>query len=223
MSLIKKQPAYETSIPPYTIELPEGINDSTGNGTFIVVGLGNNGDKYSETRHNIGFKAVNYFAERNDFPSWTTKKNLKSEISENKINGNKIILIKPTTFMNNSGEAVQLVKRFYKLENENILIVHDDVDIDFGQIRMRTDGKSAGHNGIRSVISSLNNEYFSRVRIGVGPKKPAQIPSEDFVLKNFSSAQQSEQKSLLQETSSILSEYAFSNGKLTVETRSFII
>lgn len=221
MSLIKKSPAYESKIPPYTIDLPEGINRD-GDDTILLIGLGNPGDKYTDTRHNIGFNSVNNFAIKNDFPDWSIKKSLKSEITENKINGNKIILAKPTTYMNSSGEAVQLVKNFYKIENEKIIVIYDDVDIDFGQIRMRSGGKSAGHNGIKSLINNIG-EDFTRVRIGIGPKRPAQITSEDFVLQNFTKAQQSEMNSLLQETNSILSEFSFSGGKIEPETRKFII
>src|SRR4029078_6482586 len=133
----------------------------------------------------------------------------------------QVIAIKPTTFMNLSGEAVQAVAHFYKTPAERILAVYDEIDIDFGQIRMRMGGGSAGHNGVKSLIEHLG-EGFGRVRIGIGPKTPEQIDSADFVLAKFTSEQQAHLKNLTQETSAILSEYIY-GGQLPHETRSFIV
>lgn len=213
MSLIRKKPAMETSAPFYTM----GLED-----TFLIVGLGNIGKEYAGTRHNIGFDVVDHFASKQDFPDWINKKDLKCALTNNKVGNNKIILAKPTTYMNLSGEAVQAVQHFYRIENNRTLVVHDELDIDFGSIRTRVGGKSAGHNGIKAVIQHCD-EDFGRVRIGVGPKKPAQIPSEDFVLKKFSKEQKDNLKLLLQEANSILSEYAYGKGELPAETRNFLI
>lgn len=213
MSLFQKKPVIESSAPFYTLGLGS---------TLLIVGLGNLGKKYEGTRHNIGFDVVDNFAAKNDFPAWIAKKDLKCELTSHSLGNNKIILIKPATYMNLSGEAVQTVQHFYRIDNSKTLAVHDELDIDFGSIRTRVGGKSAGHNGIKSLISHCG-EDFSRVRIGVGPKKPEQIKSEDFVLKKFNKEEQSNLKLLLQESGSILSEYAYGNGELPAETRSFLL
>lgn len=213
MGLFQKKPAIENIAPFYTIDEQKPL---------LIVGLGNIGEKYAANRHNIGFQAIEHFAKKFDFSKWSDKHSLHSLISENVLENNKIILIKPTTYMNNSGEAVQAVQKYYKINNLQTLVVHDDIDIDFGQIRLRAGGKAAGHNGIKSVITSCG-EDFGRVRIGIGPKKPTSIPSEDFVLKNFSKMEALEMNSLLQETTAILSEYCFGSGHLPNETRTFII
>lgn len=213
MGLFQKKPAVENSAPFYTIDEQKPL---------LIVGLGNPGSKYTDNRHNIGFKAIDRFAGKFDFPKWSEKQTLRCLISENILENNKIILIKPTTYMNDSGQAVQAVQRYYRIDNSQSLVVHDDVDIDFGQIRLRIGGKAAGHNGIKSIISSCG-EDFGRARIGIGPKMPAAVPSEDFVLKNFSKKEEAELSSLLQETTAILSEYCFSSGQLPNETRNFII
>jgi PTH1 family peptidyl-tRNA hydrolase len=123
--------------------------------------------------------------------------------------------------MNLSGEAVQAVAAFYKIASDRIVVVHDELDIDFGQIRLRVGGSSAGHNGIKSVSGAIG-EAYARIRIGVGPKKPARMPSEDFVLQKFSTEQEAELPNLKREVLAILSEYLY-GGQLPHETRSFLI
>ena len=213
MGLFQKKPAVESSAPFYTIDEQKPL---------LIVGLGNVGEKYAKNRHNIGFNTVEHFAGKFDFPKWSDKTSMRCLVSENVLENSKVILIKPTTYMNNSGSAVQAAQKYYKIANEQTLVVHDDVDINYGQIRLRTGGKAAGHNGIKSIISHCG-ENFGRVRVGIGPKKPANIPSEDFVLKNFSKKEKDELGNLLQETTAVLSEYCFSGGHLPAETRSFII
>lgn len=213
MSLFQKKPSFETSAPFYTLGLET---------TLLIVGLGNIGKEYAGTRHNIGFDVVDNFAAKQDFPDWINKKDLKCYLTSHKLGDSKVILIKPTTYMNNSGEAVQAVQHFYRLDNSKTLVVYDELDIDFGMIRMRIGGKSAGHNGIKSITKYCDEDY-RRVRVGIGPKKPAQISSEDFVLGKFAKTQEKNIKLLLQETNSILSEYAYGRGELVSETRSFIV
>lgn len=211
--MFRKRPSVETSAPFYTLGLET---------TLLIVGLGNPGKEYDGTRHNIGFNIVDNFAKKQGFSDWIAKKDLKSAHASHKLGSSKVILIKPTTYMNNSGVAVQAVQHFYRIDNSKTLVVYDDLDIDFGSIRSRIGGKSAGHKGIKSVIAHCG-EDFARVRVGVGPKKPARIASEDFVLSKFGKDQQDNLKLLLQETNSILSEYAYGNGQLPAETRSFLI
>lgn len=123
--------------------------------------------------------------------------------------------------MNLSGEAVQAVASFYKIAPQHTTVIHDELDIDFGQIRLRTGGSSAGHNGLKSIIQHLG-EDFGRIRIGVGPKKPAQIDSADFVLQKFSAAERDQLTNLYREVNAIISEYLYGE-QLPVDTRTFLV
>jgi PTH1 family peptidyl-tRNA hydrolase len=190
--------------------------------TLLIVGLGNIGKEYDGTRHNIGFAVLDHFADKQRFDGWVAKKQLHCQQVAHILGNTRVILCKPTTFMNDSGRAVQTLQRFYKVNNSSTLVVYDELDIGFGQIRTRIGGGSAGHNGIKSLITHLG-EDFGRVRIGIGPKKPEQTDSADFVLSKFDKPQEKQLPLLLQETSAILSEYSHSSGQLIDETRSFII
>lgn len=190
------------------------------NKTLLFVGLGNPGKEYDLTRHNIGFAVLDAFAEKNSFEPWTEKKDLKAITSQATLNDTRAILCKPQTFMNLSGEAVQAVAHFYKIPLESIIVVHDELDVDFGQIRMRTGGSAAGHNGIKSVTKHLGESY-GRIRIGIGPKTPEQIDAADFVLQKFNTKEQENLVKLIRETNSILSELAY-GSPLSPETRSFL-
>lgn len=213
MALFQKRPQLGDSIQFYTL---------SKNQTILIVGLGNVGREYDGTRHNIGFDVVDEFARKNDFPNWIDKKDLKCHLSQNTIGDVRVILIKPTTFMNLSGEAVQAVASFYKIAPDKIVAVHDELDIPFGQLRMRVGGSSAGHNGLKSVIQHIGDQ-FGRVRVGVGPKEPAQMETSDFVLARFNKEQQSHIHELTREATAVLSEYVFSGQALTTETRNFLI
>lgn len=191
------------------------------NKTVLIVGLGNPGKEYEGTRHNIGFEAVDRFAGDHDFPAWIEKKDLKCRFTQTQLGEAKVIVIKPTTFMNLSGEAVQAVANFYKIGAENIIVVHDELDIPFGQIRTRVGGSSAGHNGIKSITGQIGDQY-GRVRIGIGPKLHEKQDSADFVLAKFGSKEQEQLKNLTREVSAILSEYVYGN-ELPHETRTFIV
>jgi len=192
------------------------------NKTVLIVGLGNPGDEYDGTRHNIGFETLDAFAKANDFGAWTHKKDLKCSLSTKTLGDTRVILCKPTTFMNNSGEAVQAVRSFYKVHPNQTVIIHDELDVNFGQIRTRVGGSAAGHNGVKSVIQHIG-EDFGRIRIGIGPKIPEQIDSADFVLKKFSKDQQAKIPELIREATAIISEAVYANGQLAAETRSFLI
>lgn len=190
--------------------------------TVLIVGLGNIGEKYDGTRHNIGFACIDAFVDKNpEMHPWIDKKDLKCHFSTGQIGETKVVAIKPTTFMNLSGEAAQAVAHFYKIPADQIIAIYDELDVNFGQIRTRKGGGSAGHNGVKSLIQHLG-EDFGRVRVGIGPKVPEQIDSADFVLGRFNSEQQAQIKNLSQETNAILSEYIHGN-QLNAETRSFII
>jgi len=213
MGLFQRRPQVSDPVQYYTL----GQNK-----TILIVGLGNIGKEYDGTRHNIGFACLDAFAQANEFDPWIHQKNLKSHIASATLGDTRTIIMKPTTFMNLSGEAVQAVMYFYKVPADKVVVVHDELDINFGHIRTRNGGGSAGHNGLKSVIG-LVGEDFGRVRIGIGPKEPAQMDSADFVLASFSKAQQADMKNLTREVNAILSEYAFGDGHLQEETRSFLI
>jgi PTH1 family peptidyl-tRNA hydrolase len=213
MSLFQRRPQLGDTINFYTL----GQNK-----TLLVVGLGNPGKEYDGTRHNIGFACLEAFAKAADFQPWIEKKTLKCLEATAVLGDTKVILMKPTTFMNLSGDAVSAVANFYKIAAEKIIVVHDELDIPFGQVRLRTGGSSAGHNGLKSIIGQIG-EGFGRVRIGIGPKTPEQIDSADFVLGRFSKEQQGHVPELTREVSAVLSEAAYGAGNLPQETRSFIL
>ena len=190
--------------------------------TVLLVGLGNPGAEYDLTRHNVGFYTMDAFVEQTDeMGSWSVKKDMKCLLATGQLGQTRVIAIKPTTFMNLSGEAVQAVASFYKIKPDGIVVLHDELDIKFGQIRLRARGSDAGNNGIKSITQHIG-EGYGRVRIGIGPKKPAQIDSADFVLQKFSAKEQNELSNLARETNAILSEFIY-GSELPHETRSFIV
>lgn len=213
MSLFQRRPHVGDTIQFYTLSQSK---------TVLIVGLGNPGKEYDDTRHNIGFSCLDAFTAANEFDSWIEKKDLKCLVATARLGDTHTIAIKPTTFMNLSGEAVQAVAHFYKIPAEKIIVVHDELDIPFGQVRLRTGGSAAGHNGLKSVIGAIG-EGFGRVRIGIGPKEPEQMDTADFVLQKFSKDQQAHMTELTREVSAILSEFAYGDGQLPQETRSFIV
>ncbi|HYH36071.1 MAG TPA: aminoacyl-tRNA hydrolase [Candidatus Saccharimonadales bacterium] len=193
------------------------------NKTVLIAGLGNPGKEYQETRHNIGFMCIDDFVGKTDgMEEWVRKKDLKCLLSTGRLGDTRVLAVKPATFMNLSGEAVAAVINFYKLNADHIIVVHDELDIDFGQIRLRQGGSDAGHNGIKSVTQHIGEDY-GRIRIGVGPKKPAAIKSEDFVLQKFSAEQLEQLPNLTREVSAILTEYLYGDQNLPHDTRNFLV
>lgn len=151
----------------------------------LIVGLGNVGKEYDGTRHNVGFATIDKFHAENDFPKWRENPKFKSYISEDFIAGKKVILAKPTTLMNLSGEAVRALKDFYKLQNSDITIIHDELDLPFGTVKEKQGGGSAGNNGLKSLIASIG-EDFKRIRIGIKNDLLDKVDAADFVLGKFS-------------------------------------
>lgn len=137
---------------------------------YLIVGLGNPEDKYSKTRHNMGFNAINILAK--EYNIELTKEKFRGIIGEGIIEGKKVMLLKPQTYMNMSGESIIEFKNFYKLENEQIIVIYDDIDIEPENIRLRERGSAGNHNGMKSVIYQLKTEEFPRVRIGIGAPGP---------------------------------------------------
>lgn len=149
----------------------------------LIVGLGNFENKYLLTRHNIGFMMADFFANSHN-QSFRPDKKLKSLITKFKLDGEDIVVIKPLTYMNLSGEAVVAVMNFYKIGVKDIIIIYDDITIDLGKTRFRSSGSDGGHNGIKSIIQHLGTKTFDRLKLGIGPQP--NIPSEAYVLQNFS-------------------------------------
>ncbi len=187
----------------------------------LIIGLGNKGKKYDSTRHNIGFSSVDAFANAHEFGSWIEKKTLKSLVTTQTLGDTRVILAKPTTYMNLSGEAGLAISKFYKIPTSQIIAVYDELDIPFGQVRTRQGGSSAGHNGVKSLIAALG-EDFGRLRIGIKNDNLAKIDSADFVLAKFSKEEQKQIASLLKEVTSVLTEYVYT-GELPEDTRNFLI
>ena len=149
----------------------------------LIVGLGNPGAKYDGTRHNIGFKFINAIVKASSIEV-SKKASLKSHVYQPVISGQKFLAIKPQTFMNLSGEAVVAVMNFYKIQPSEICVVTDDVDVEFGRVRVRAKGGAGTHNGMKSVVQCLGTQDFMRLRLGIGPK-PEFMDSKDFVLQPF--------------------------------------
>lgn len=213
MAFLIKRPQVGDSIQFYTL----GKNK-----TILLVGLGNIGKEYDGTRHNAGFACLDHFVAKTDSMSaWVNKTDQKCYQSTGQVGESRVIAIKPTTLMNLSGEAVQLVAGFYKIHPQNIVLIHDELDIDFGLIRTRTGGSAAGHNGIKSVIKHVGEET-GRIRIGIGPKHPEQIDSADFVLGKFDKKESEQLPNMQREVTAILSEYLY-GGQLPTDTRNFIV
>lgn len=143
----------------------------------LIVGLGNPGPRYHKTRHNLGWVAIDAFAAEKKL-SWKNDKDC--ELADFSFNSNKIFLIKPTTFMNRSGEPVQRIAHFYKVAPEHILVIHDELDLILGSVRLKRGGGEGGHNGLRSISTSLGSREYMRLRIGVG--RPLDKTTEDDVV-----------------------------------------
>lgn len=166
----------------------------------LIAGLGNIGDKYCFTRHNAGFMVLDKWALEKSL-SFREEKKLKCFLAKDGDN----ILIKPTTFMNLSGEAVRAVMDYYKIEVKDILIIYDDIALDLGKIRFRANGSDGGHNGIKSIIQHIGSKNFDRLKIGIGPQP--NIPSENYVLQSFSKEQLDELKIVLKTSIDAVSFY----------------
>lgn len=202
MALFQKKPQVSDSLPLYTIG---------GSKTILIIGLGNPGKQYVGTRHNIGFNVLDHFASKNGFPAWMAKKDLKCELTTANLGENRVILGKPITFMNLSGEAAQAVQRFYRVYNPQTLAVYDELAIPFGQLRTRLGGTDAGHNGIKSLIQYLGDD-FGRLRIGIGSKIAERADASDFVLGKFTKEEQGKVPKILQEANALITEYIFGSS-----------
>ena len=159
----------------------------------LIAGLGNIGEKYCFTRHNAGFMVLDKWALDDGF-AFKEEKKLKSFIAKK----DDIIFVKPTTFMNLSGEAVRAVMDYYKIDVKDILIIYDDIALDLGRIRFRANGSDGGHNGIKSIIQHVGTKDFDRLKVGIGPQP--NVPSENYVLQNFPKENLEELKNVLKKS-----------------------
>lgn len=161
---------------------------------YLIVGLGNPGSKYEGTRHNVGYAALDILAEKLHLKVDRVK--FQGLMAQGSYQGMKVILLKPTTYMNLSGQSVSAAARFYKIPPEHIIVLSDDISLDPGRLRVRKNGSAGGHNGLKSIISSLGSQEFPRVKIGVGAKPHPDYDLADWVLGTFPK----EQKKLMEET-----------------------
>lgn len=155
---------------------------AAGQSLYLIVGLGNPGPQYAGNRHNVGFQCVDELAARHDM-SWRRSARFKSSLAEGHIGPHRVLLVKPLTFMNDSGTAVGPLARYYKVPPERILVIYDDLDLPLARLRLRPGGSSGGHNGINSLIAHLNTQDFPRLRIGIG--RPVHGDPIDYVLGDF--------------------------------------
>ena len=152
----------------------------------LIVGLGNPGKEYEKTRHNIGFMILDEFAKKEKL-QFASKSKFKGQIVNTIVQNEAVILLKPTTYMNNSGEAVLAVKQFYNINNEDIFVIYDDLDLPCGKVRIRQKGSSGGHKGIKSIIRCINDENFHRLKVGID--RIEKISVIDYVLGKFTPEQ----------------------------------
>lgn len=168
---------------------------------ILVFGLGNPGHQYQNTRHNIGFLALDFFSKRHSFELLSSKFN--SLCSEVTLFDQKILFIKPQTFMNLSGQAIKHFSDFYKVSSQKIVILHDDIDLPFETIRKKAKGGHAGHNGVKSILEALGTDQFFRLRLGVGrPFDTTDV--SDYVLSQFNSEEKQKLPALLEKASELL-------------------
>mgnify|MGYP000613302297 CR=1 FL=1 len=154
----------------------------------LIIGLGNPGIKYKNTWHNIGFITIDKIAHFLAAPKFKQVSKFLAEISSvsyKNENQDKIILAKPLTFMNNSGKSVAAITNFYKIESDNIIVIHDDIDLPLGKIRISFNSSAGGHNGIKSIIESLGTKKFCRIKIGIATERKKIIGAADYVLSRF--------------------------------------
>lgn len=168
----------------------------------LLVGLGNPEDKYAKTRHNLGSEVLDELVKKLNLVDWSLESKFKSEV----IKTPELILVKPQTYMNNSGQAVKSLISYYKIEPEDVVIIHDELDLPLGKIKVRIGGAAAGHHGVESIINTLGTDQFIRIRLGIGnlktqssEHKHAHIDTNKFVLEPFLHSEKSQVKHMLKQ------------------------
>ena len=155
--------------------------------TSLIVGLGNPDPHYQKTWHNIGFQAVDLFYKKHqaDFKNFAKKSDFNAVIAEGRVGPDKVIIVKPDTYMNNSGQAVSAIMKFFRIDSNNLIVIHDEIDLPIGTSRVSANASAAGHKGVQSIINQLNHQTFNRVRIGIRPAS-LKIPTDRYVLQKIS-------------------------------------
>lgn len=171
----------------------------------LIVGLGNPGNSYNNTRHNCGFRVIDYYASKNNL---NFKSKFNGLYAETIINGEKVILLKPQTYMNLSGECVSKFFNYYNLELEDLLVIYDDVDYEVGKFRIKRNGRPNGHNGIKNIIECLKSENIYRLKIGISKNN---IPLVDYVLGKFSDEDNKKLSRLFNITSNVIEDFSNMN------------
>jgi PTH1 family peptidyl-tRNA hydrolase len=151
----------------------------------LIIGLGNPGKKYEHTWHNLGFLAVENFRQLSDLPKFKKSAKFQAEVSNGDFNGEKIILARPQTFMNNSGQSVVALTHYYKLQPKDIIVIHDDLDLPLERIRLGWNSSAGGHNGIKSIIELLGTQAFFRIKLGIATELLKKIAPADYVLTSW--------------------------------------
>jgi PTH1 family peptidyl-tRNA hydrolase len=167
---------------------------------LLIIGLGNPGKEYARTRHNAGFLLVDYLKEKYAFPDFEFNKKLNCETSKKAAANGEVMLIKPQTFMNESGRAIRAVLDFYKIKPENMVVLHDEIDLPLGTYKITNNSSSAGHNGVQDIIDHIGTQNFRRIRVGIANEDlRAKIEPGDFVLQKFTDEELSEISALFPE------------------------
>lgn len=156
---------------------------------ILIVGLGNPGEEFTNTRHNLGFIVLDDFQKEKEFSSWREKKKLFSQIAEGKIGREKVVLAKPQTFMNNSGRAVRALLDRYKIKPDNLWVIHDELSLPFGELKISEKKGPAGHKGVQSIIEKIKTKDFFRLRIGASTEATKDKTKKEVVLKRFNAAE----------------------------------
>lgn len=177
---------------------------------IVIVGLGNPEKKYDNTYHNVGFYCVDYFAENNGIKFTKTKYN--ALVGEGMVEGNKVVILKPLTYMNNSGVSVSQIVNQLKLPLEKLLVVYDDLDLPCGTLRFRKKGSAGTHNGMRNIVTVLGREDFARLRVGIG--KDDNIPVIDYVLSRINKENKDKLNNILPKMNGVIKEFIKSDGKI---------
>jgi PTH1 family peptidyl-tRNA hydrolase len=170
----------------------------------LIVGLGNPGETYENTRHNVGFRVCDELRNQLELEDWKYEKKYEANISEDRKRG--ITLMKPQTFMNLSGNSASQYANFFKVDPADILVVYDDIDLQFGDIRFRKEGSSAGHKGVQSIIDLMGTDEIKRVKVGIGHEEK-KIPTEAFVLQKFSEEEEKKLPKIIQEASAAVKNH----------------
>jgi len=173
-----------------------------------IIGLGNPGPKYAETRHNVGFRVIDLLAARHQFP--TPQRILQAIVGQGQIEDNKVALVKPLTFMNESGRAVARLCAHFDLTPSNLLVIYDDINIDLGMLRLRREGSSGGHKGMQSVIDHLATNQIPRLRLGIG-RLPPEAEARGFVLSPFDPNEEEVAEELIHQATKVV-EYLLTEG-----------